>query len=103
MHNDSHHTVQSPGLSTAVIIAVLINGTILVLTAMLVVLCYVANNKRRKEQQEQGEVEMDLRDIEGEVGGRKGGESESLEDSSGKVERVRDRDVEVGKDGMCRQ
>jgi hypothetical protein len=89
MHNDSRHIVQSPGLSTAVVIAVLISGIILVLTAMLVVLCYVTNNQRRKEQQEQGEVEMDLRNIEGEVGGWKGGESESLEDSSGKFGWVR--------------
>jgi hypothetical protein len=71
MSNAPRHNTSPPGLSTAIIIAVIISGTVIVVAAMLIALCYVTNRQRRKAQREQEGVKMKVRGCELEVAGRK--------------------------------
>jgi hypothetical protein len=71
MSNAPRHNTSPPGLSTAIIVAVIISGTVILVATMLIALCYVTNHQRGKAQREQEGVEMEVRGCELDVAGSK--------------------------------
>ena len=60
---------RTPGFIIAIILASILSGSVLAITAMLVVMCHVTNRRRRKEQRREG-LELETRGGGAESGGR---------------------------------
>jgi heme/copper-type cytochrome/quinol oxidase subunit 2 len=69
--------------SLAIVLAFIITGCVVVIVAVLLAMCYVTNNRRKKAQREQTGIEMNSSGHAGEMQGKEGAKVEG--DSMGKA------------------